>query len=1060
MSDFQIKDQNNTANFSSISPRTTSPFEWEDPRCFNINKEKARVLADSKENRISLNGDWLFHWAAKPAERPIDFHKNDFDASTWLTIKVPGLWQLQGYDTPYYLAASYPPALSTSRFKIPSINHNDNPVGSYLHHFAINQSQLNENIFIHFGAVKAAFYLWINGEFVGYSQGSMTPAEFKINDFVQVGNNKIAVAVYRYSDGTYLEDQDMWFLNGIYRDVYIYTEAKNYIDDFFARCEFDEHYKNAFFLLDINIKNEIVASTAKKLKVTYSLFDGEVLFDSQSQSIDVEENNHCSFKQLISSPKQWSAETPNLYKLTISLLNKNKIISEKSIHFGFKQIEIKNEKLFVNRQPILLKGVNRHDYDPDTGWTVPEERIHQDLRILKQHNINAIRTSHYPNASRFYELCDVYGMYVMNEADVETHGVRSKNCPGSHPQWHDALIDRGERMVLRDRNHACIIMWSLGNESAAGKNFLAMRNAMLAIDNTRPIHYEGDDDKGQLSDVLSFMYPPQKILDNLGNHRDHVRPFYERLAGKLGFFNAANHYVKVYSGKPIVLCEYAHCMMNSLGNFDEFIDRFEKYDNFCGGFIWDYCDQAIRQYETITDKKGNKKVEERWLYGGDFGESKSDKSFCANGIVTADRKLQPAIFEVKKGYQSIKTKLLDFELGQVEISNHYAFTNLDVFNLRWQLLANGECLTTQTLTTLNIPAQENKIIQLNYPNNFKQLVNDNKHKELVLHISYHVKNDTPWCEKDYCLAWHEFVLSSYQIAEAVQSTQSISCNEDKEALIIQTQDSAIAFNKLTGFIEGINFGEGELLLSPIKPNFDRARINNDAALAYVRKIARFLYPRPWKNAQHKMKLKNLTIHMQAEAVRINTLHSLPHSENGVLNELTFHANGDIEFFARMTPTRDVVRFGYQFHLNKQFNFFRWYGRGPHENYCDRKQGAALGLYEGTVESLIHHYMRPQENGNRCDIRFASLVNKAQQGIHIESLDEHYLSMSVWPWTQQELDKAEHIHELPKTTCTTLNIDHKQQGVGGDMPGLLNLKEPYKIKRGVPLSYRFKISPKL
>lgn len=1042
-----------------ITLRTASPFEWEDPRCFNINKENARTLADTKENRISLNGDWLFNWVKKPSERPLAFHTLDYDASQWLTIKVPGLWQLQGYDTPYYLAASYPPALSTSRFKIPSIDHNDNPVGSYIHSFSIDSAQLNETIFIHFGAVKAAFYLWINGEFIGYSQGSMTPAEFKITDFVHAGENKIAVAVYRYSDGTYLEDQDMWFLNGIYRDVYIYTEAKNTIHDFFARCEFDDNYTHANFLLDIDIHNEILEQPAKKLKITYSLFDGETLFDSNNQIFEAENNNHLSFKQGIKSPKQWSAEIPNLYTLTITLSYRNKVISEKSCYFGFRQVEIKNEKLLINGKAILLKGVNRHDYDPDTGWTVPEERIHQDLRILKQHNINAVRTSHYPNAARFYELCDEYGIYVMDEADVETHGVRSKNCPGKHPQWRDAIVDRGERMVLRDKNHACIIMWSLGNESAAGKNFLAMRNAMLAIDNSRPIHYEGDDDKGELSDVLSFMYPAQNILDNLGNHRDHVRPFYERIAGKLGFFNAANHYLKVYSGKPIVLCEYAHCMMNSLGNFDEFIYRFEKYDNFCGGFIWDYCDQAIRQYETVKDRKGTRQ-EERWLYGGDFDESKSDKSFCANGIVTADRKLQPAIFEVKKGYQFIKTKLINFEQGSIEVFNRYAFNALDLFELHWQILANGEVLCSNSLNNLSAKATSYEQVSLNYPKNLSELLAKNDSKEIILHISFHLKQETRWCEKLYNIAFDEFVINNYQISESKQCAQSISCDEDKEALVIQTKDSAIEFNKRTGFIDGINFGEGELLLSPIKPNFDRARTNNDAALAYVRKIARVLYPRPWKNAQDAMKLKNLTTKMQADAVRINTHHSLKHSIDGFHTEITFHANGDIEFFSRMTPTRNLVRLGFQLSMNKQFNYFSWYGRGPHENYCDRKTGAALGLYEGKVEELIHNYMRPQENGNRCDIRFASLLNKAQQGIRIESLDEKYLSMSVWPWTQKQLDKAEHIHELPLTSCTTLNIDHKQQGVGGDMPGMLNLKDPYKIKRGIALSYRFKISPKL
>jgi beta-galactosidase len=1035
-------------NNTATSLRQESPFEWEDPNCFKINKEDARVLADNKEQRISLNGLWKFNWVSKPSERPIDFYKKDFDASHWSTIKVPGLWQLQGYDTPYYLAASYPPAISTSRFKIPSIDKNDNPVGSYLHSFDIKKEQLQQNIFLHFGAVKAAFYLWVNGEFVGYSQGSMTPAEFKLNKFVNEGDNNFAVEVYRYSDGTYLEDQDMWFLNGIYRDVYLYSEPETYIKDFFAHCIFDEDYYDTEFNLSIDVLNTL----EKDCKVSFQLLDGNSLFHEEKQVI-IPEVNNITFKSQIKNPKQWSAEAPNLYQLKVRIKNGNKIISEKQYAFGFRQVEIKNEQLLINGKAILLKGVNRHDYDPDNAWTVSEDLIHQDLRIMKQHNINAIRTSHYPNDPRFYELCDIYGMYVMDEADVETHGVRSKNCPGNHPQWKDAIIDRGERMVLRDRNHACIIMWSLGNESAAGKNFLTMRQAILAIDNTRPIHYEGDDDKGELSDLVSFMYPAQNILDNLGNHRDHVRPFYERIAGKLGFFNAANHYLDVYAGKPIVLCEYAHCMMNSLGNFNEFIDRFEKYDNFCGGFIWDYCDQAIRQYETVNGVE-----EERWLYGGDFGESKSDKSFCANGIVTADRKLQPAIFEVKKAYQYIKTKLIDFDLGNIEIKNAYVFSSLELFSLHWKVLANGEEISSGHLDNLNAIAGSSQTIKLNYPNNFSDLIADNQSKEIVLHISYHLKDKTIWAEKDHELAWDEFIINKYQNFLPKIGDQNISCHENSGTLVIQTQDSVISFNKRSGFIDGINFGEGELLKQAIRPNFDRARTNNDAALAYLRKIANVLYPRPWKNVQKSMKVKDLKINMAASAITVSTHHTLKHSEDGLHSELIFHDNGDIEFSMHMTPKKNLVRFGLQLSLDKKYDNFSWYGRGPHENYCDRKTGAALGLYKGKVQELIHHYMRPQENANRCDIRYAELANNVQHGLRVESLDSQHLSMSAWPWSQTDLDKAEHIHELPACDSITLNIDHKQQGVGGDMPGMLNLKDAYKIKHGTILNYRFKISP--
>lgn len=1029
-------------------PRGKRPFEWEDPSCFNINKEKARVLADLKENRQSLHGDWLFHWSKNPAERPKDFFKTDFDSSQWATVKVPGLWQLQGYDIPYYLAASYPPAISTSRFKIPSINHQDNPVGSYLHHFHIRHEDLGKNIFLHFAAVKSAFYLWINGKFAGYSQGSMTPAEFNIREYVHAGKNKLAVEVYRYSDGTYLEDQDMWFLSGIYRDVYLYVEPEIYIHDFFARCDFDEAYQDANFKLDV----ELAGHSKDQLSISFTLLDEQERTVEFMEQLLTGEKSHYQFISQINSPKQWTAETPNLYTLYVQISHSEEIIHQKKCAFGFRQVEIKNEKLLINGKAILLKGVNRHDYDPDTAWTVPEERYHQDLCILKQHNINAIRASHYPNTPRFYELCDLYGMYVMDEADVETHGVRSKNCPGNHPQWEQALIDRGERMVLRDRNHACIIMWSLGNESAAGKNFMSMRKAMLALDDTRPIHYEGDDDKGELSDVLSFMYPALNILDNLGNHRDHVRPFYERIAGKLGFFNAANHYVDVYKGKPVVLCEYAHCMMNSLGNFDEFITRFEKYDNFCGGFIWDYCDQAIRQYETVNGEK-----QERWLYGGDFGESKSDKSFCANGIVTADRKLQPAIHEVKKGYQFIKTKLLDFESGRIEIKNNYMFTDLTGIKLFWEIRGNGLVLSNGNLLLDGFHPSSSKSLNLNYAEDSISKLKNYTDQEIVLHIRYLSKDPCLWHSGNHELAWDEFVISTYS-AKEIRSKEHIQIAHEDKHITIKTSHGLVEFNKTLGFIDKIDFGKGNLLKSAMHPNFDRARTNNDAALAYVRDIAKVLYPRPWKHAYKRMKLKSLKLVEHENCLEIHTKHSLRFSQNGFHSITTIHAKGDIAFQFSMTPRINLIRFGMQLTLDNSLQNFSWYGRGPEENYCDRKMGSALGYYTRKVNEVIHHYMRPQENGNRCDIRFGSLLDEQNQGLYFESLDEQGLSMSVWPWSQDDLDTAEHIHELPERDFVTLNIDNKQQGVGGDIPTLLNLKEAYKIKRNQKLQFSFRLSP--
>lgn len=1040
-------------NTASQAPRNSSPFEWEDPYCFAINKQAPRTLADDKAARISLNGEWKFHWARKPADRPRHFYKADFDARHWGNITVPGLWQLQGFDVPYYLAASYPPAISTSRFRIPHINHKDNPVGSYLHEFEVPQSWLeNGKVLLHFGAVKSAFYLWLNGNFVGYSQGSMTPAEFDVSTFLHAGNNTMAVEVYRYSDGTYLEDQDMWFLSGIYRDVYIYHEPDSCIHDFFARCEFINNYADANFLLDLTLENNKAVQINGTAVWKLSNEQGIYLEGKQDYTLESNEHKNISFKQVASKPEKWNAESPRLYTLTIELYENGKRFTQKSCRFGFRQVEIKNEKLLINGQAVLLKGVNRHDFDPDTGWVLSDERYHQDLRILKQNNINAVRTAHYPNDARFYELCDEYGIYVMDEVDVETHGVRSKNCPGNHPQWREALCDRGERMVQRDKNHACIIMWSLGNESAAGSNFKAMRNSMLAIDTTRPIHYEGDDEKGELSDVLSFMYPPQQLLDNLGQHRNHVRPFYERIAGKLGLFNAANLYVDAYKGKPVILCEYAHCMMNSLGNFDEFIERFEKYDNFCGGFIWDYSDQAIRKYETINGEK-----QERWLYGGDFKESKSDFSFCANGLVTANRKLQPAMFEVKKGYQYIKSKLIDFKQGAVEVSNHYTFQTIEGHSLVWEIRANGINIATGNIKLPSISPGQSSPVFLDFNKETLDSLNHYPNQEIVLHLRYIDTHQSQWHEGNFECAWEEFLIKAY-VPEFKINKDNISTKQNATHIYVSTAKGQIRFDKTLGFIDGIKYSHGELLTQAMRPNFDRARTNNDAALAFMNKAAKVLYPRPWKHAYKRMKLASLSIEQSENKIEISSQHKFYLSKDGFHGKTTIYGNGDIEFEFSMTPRLNLIRFGMQVHVKNKLDTFSWYGRGPMENYCDRKQGSALGFYSMKVNELVHHYLRPQENGNRCDIQFASLSNDENTGLYIECTDEQRLSMSTWPWSQDDLDKADHIHELPERDFVVLNIDHKQQGVGGDIPGMLNLKAPYQLKRGKKLCYSFRISP--
>ena len=593
--------------------------DWNNPEIIGINKAKPRMEAqgydsinsylDGKDNRQFLNGVWKFNYCNNDKERPKDYYKKNLQDEKWDNINVPSVWETQGYSKPYYLAFDYPPVLDKRKKHIPNLFEDKIPVGIYRRTFDINKNWLNDYVYMHFGAVKSAFYLYINGEKVGYSQGSMTPAEFLINDYVVEGENQVTVEVYKYSDGTYLEDQDMWFLGGIYRDVYLYHESKERIWDIYFYNTFDDEYKNATLYAEILVENkgpvpakciisrkiEIYISTNKN-ELGYKLMEEKFSY-LQSKFINNEEIGEKQLVKLrgqVLNPLKWNHETPNLYYITVVLKDENeKILQVKGSRFGFRVVEIKKCKFLINGEPIIFKGVNRHEFNPDTGWYVDKKLREKDINIMKQHNINAVRTAHYPNDPHLYELCDEYGLYVIDEADVETHGVRRKNIPGDNPIWTKAVVDRMNRMVFRDRNYPCIIMWSLGNEAGYGENFHIMKKEAMKLDATRPFHYEGDMDL-KVSDVLSLMYPSPEKETRFGELEDIKISLFQNILNQLAA-DQKGFTKDQYKDKPIMNCEFAHAMENSLGNFKEHMDVFEKYDNWCGGFIWDFVDQSIRK---------------------------------------------------------------------------------------------------------------------------------------------------------------------------------------------------------------------------------------------------------------------------------------------------------------------------------------------------------------------------------------------------------------------------------------------------------------------------------
>ncbi|MBK5112291.1 MAG: DUF4981 domain-containing protein [Candidatus Heimdallarchaeota archaeon] len=997
----------------------------------------------------SLNGQWQFNWVEKPADRPVDFFKPDFDTSKWDNIIVPSNWQLEGYGIPIYSNIKYPYSISLKKKEIPKIDHNYNPVGSYKREFIVSEDWAAREIFLHFAGVKSAFYIWINGKKVGYSQGSMTPAEFNITEFVEVGTNTISVEVYRWSDGSYLEDQDMWRFSGIYRDVFLFSTPKIHLRDFFVYCEFDEFYNDAILKLRAKVRN-FGNLLAKAYKIELILYQpGGVLFETESKM--VRDFNLGSESEIliyvwskVSNPEKWSAEEPNLYDVIITLRDdNNKIIEVEHCKFGFRQVEIKNSQILINGKPILLKGVNRHEHDPDHGRAIPFERMEEDVRLMKQYNINAVRTSHYPNHPKFYELCDKYGIYVMDECNIESHGLRNI-LPKSDSQWTTTCIDRMIRMVERDKNHPCIFMWSLGNEAGFGDNFRDMRDAALEIDSTRGFHYEGDH-QIEIADVFSTMYTVPKEFEKAGQYK-WTRPdwFVRRIGPKL------------YKDKPRMLCEYAHAMGNSLGNFQKYMDIFEKYDNCVGGFIWDFVDQGITKID--EDKIGY------WVYGGDFGDEPNDGNFCCNGIFLPNRLPNPSAFEVKKVYQNIKVLPVNLIEGHFSIHNKFIFKSLDFVDLVWEFTADGDIIQNDVITDLNIGPGE--IIEITIPIKEPEII---AYKEYFLKISFKLKEDALWADQGHVVAWDQYQIPFKPQATLYLDQDSIPelfLEELDETIKVSNPQFSLNFSKKSGRIKSLTINNKEMIVAPLTPNFWRAPIDNDlGVLSFAPGILKPFVKRRlnrWKRANRWQRLTKISFErLNNKVVRITTKSRIPLGLSPIVAVYTIFGSGDIHISVGFTPRVNMIRFGMQMSIHQEYNNVEWYGRGSHETMFDRKSGAAIGVYSKPVNEMIHDYVKPQENGNRTDVRWFTLTNNEREGLLIQSFSPSLLNFSVWPYSMLDLETAQHINELPKRDYVTVNIDYKQKGVGGDWPALARTHKEFKLKgfKKYTYSYRIKIIEK-
>ncbi len=1125
----------------------TEPLnDWENPQVVGRNKEPGHVTSVPYADPLSalrgaqtaspyfrlLNGDWRFHWAPNPAAAPADFYREDFDADAWDTIAVPGNWQIQGYGIPRYLSASY--AFDIDR--LPRVQEDTNEVGSYRTTFTIPRAWKGRQVFINFDGVDSAFYLWINGQMVGYSQDSRLPAEFNITPYIRPGENLLAVRVYRWSDGSYLEDQDMWFLSGIFRDVYVYATPNIHVRDFWVRTELDEHYRDAVLRLRVNVRN-YGSRDVEGYALEAALFDeaDQRVGESAIQvAVGAKSEVVLELEQAIANPKKWSAEEPNLYTLLLTLKDRRgKVLEVQRCNVGFRQVEIKEGRILVNGVPVYFKGVNRHEHDPDRGHAVTVDSMIQDILLMKRFNINAVRTCHYPDDPRWYDLCDRYGLYLIDEANIESHGVWDRLA--KDPEWRTAFMERGIRMVERDKNHPSVIIWSMGNESGYGPNFQALAEWIHTHDPTRPVHYEsatsfrsyaGPSTAPEI-DVLSTMYP--KVDD---------------LAAKAQVPGET---------RPLIMCEYAHAMGNSPGNLKEYWEVIEKYPRLAGGFIWDWVDQGIRR---------NTDGVEWFAYGGDFGDEPSSGSFCLNGLVFPDRAIHPSLWEVKKVYQPVKVEPIDLPTGKVEIINKYAFSDLSGLDITWTLAADGQVLQRGQLPRLETPPGGRQVVAIPFERPEVQ-----PGVEYWLMVSFTLARDTLWAERGHEVAWEQFKLpfNSPTVAPLpVAGMPVLHLAESAGQAVVENARFRLVFDKETGTIASFRYGESELVARGPRLNVWRAPTENDlntwgdekaalrwrevgldqlqervehvevtqpvpqAARIIVRSVSQVrqdaTLPEPPSAEEQLADLARgldwlLDEEMlQALCSRVDVMHGdLPGddkrakikalvqrfaAEERVLDLLravgdlfaakglpvptplreaiaagkagteparkpparfecayiyTIYGSGDVVIETHVTPEVDVPflpRVGLQMQLPGGYEQFTWYGRGPHETYVDRKEGAQVGVYSGTVDEQYVPYIVPEENGNKTDVRWVALTNA--EGAGLLASGDRWLEVSAHHYTTEDLTRARHTYELTRREEITLNLDYAQSGLGSASCGPGRL-EKYQLKPQ-EVRYRVRLRP--
>lgn len=1030
--------------------------EWDDVSVFRVNVERphASMMAyPSRELALegdrlrspwfrSLNGDWKFHCAPSPAARPQGFFRPDFDDRGWRTIPVPSNYQLHGCDIPIYTNAAYPFPMNTAG--PPVVPKERNSVGSYRTHFAVPEDWAGRRVFAHFDGVDSAFYLWVNGTRVGYNEDSRTDAEFDITRYVKPGQNLMAVEVYRFSDGSFLEDQDMFRLSGIYRDVYLWSTADRHIRDFEVQTDLDADYRDARLTVRINVVNYSGKTEPGSIGVELLDPDGKTVAPPQTRRFQGGAGEtEVSIAMSVPHAKKWTAETPHLYKILLTLQDGGgRTLEVIPCSVGFRKVEIRDARLFINGRQVLLKGVNRHEHSPDTGHTMTRELMIRDIELMKRFNVNAVRTSHYPNAPEWYELCDRYGLYVIDEGNIECHayGLHNKNRLANDAEWEPLFLDRFQRMVERDKNHPSIIFWSMGNECGDGPNNAAVYRWSRRRDPSRPFHYQGNSRYGcKSTDINSWMYPtPEETV---------------RLAAAM-------------PDKPLLLVEYTHAMGNSNGALKEYWDILYSGINAIGAFVWDWVDQGFRQ--PIPDEYRIPGGPETFLAYGGWWEDKAgiynDNNFCQNGLVDADRNPHGGLWAIRYAYRNLHASPVDLKAGKLRIKNWFDFTNpADLVEGIWEVKADGETVGRGALPLLDIEPHAEKEFTIPLPS-----ISPEPGVEYWLNLSFVLKRDAPWAAKGHEISWEQFRLPLEAPAPPTEKPRipPLDVSDAGDRARFSGPDFAMVFDKQLGSITGY-FYKGNLLMERgPRPDFWRAMTDNDIGALRASRSAALRDPGldvpVWREQGSSWKIHEVQIRrIDESSASIMLSGELTAVGARYTMDYTVYGNGEIVVEAVYQPGEKPVpmmpRFGTELILAPGYEHMTWYGRGPAPTYVDRNY-ERVGVYRSTVDKEWNEYSRPQENSNKADVRWVTLTD--EKGFGLRATGMPLLSVSAYHYPKNEIENADYSFRMTRRPQVYLNLDLRQMGVGGVDSWTSDAwpLDPYRIRGDQPHSYKFRLSP--